>query len=185
MRESSICTNSVVNLNGQWLPECMVRLINASQADRNFFNCQTYNLGIYDVCNKCQLECEKNKNFNNQSFNFIMKGLASLTGLNLEDKALESINSLDSEEFKPIKNVLDEFAILLKDLVDGRVNQPDLFKKKIEGQSDLLKEYLQNMLKQGHINSEDLKKAETEVMSMPNLVDLKNLVKNLKINRKV
>lgn len=161
MRESKYCTKSIVSVDGQMIPECFANLASLSQENRNYLTCQTYNLGLYNICKTCTLSCHQNSNNSNPILNIL-----NLLGLDEDrkSKVMLSLNQLKTSEFSDVISILEGLGKLTS------LNNPDLAKAILHKDRDRLQKILDEAINSGKITKEQLNDVKNR------LGDLKSMI---------
>lgn len=182
MRESEYCTKTIINYDNQFIPGCMVKLLELSQAKRNFLTCQTYNLGIYSVCNNCPLDCEKNKNQSSPIFKDIVNLLGNVIGLDESKKQVINITlkNLNKPEFKEIYSSLERISLSIRKVIDGKSGSTDITRKILEVESIKLKNAFDELINKGIISKEEARLLKNDVNSSKNMQHLQSLLQTIK-----
>lgn len=179
MKESQYCTEHVVLYDGQYIPECMIKLIKLDQSDRNFLTCQTYNLGMYKVCDSCNLLCPNNtKSKSSNNIKDLLNMIAPFIGITpdkLEEKFSEISKSLSSAEISPAISSLEKISDIVKKILSGNVS--DNLKKEISLEIEKMKKLMSEYMIENNISKEQLKNASNEINSMHSLLKIKELLK--------
>jgi hypothetical protein len=186
LRDSQYCTKTIINYKDQYIPECMINLLELSQADRNFYGCQTYNLGIYSVCESCPLECPKNDRLNKKSpLTDIVNMISGMFGIDQDKKKEinEALVRLNQPEFKEIYNVLERSSTTIQAAMNGDKNSSDIAKKVLEAERDNLKSAFNDLIQAGKITEEEARLANAEINSSANMDKLKKLLADMKIQQ--
>jgi hypothetical protein len=164
MRESPYCTKTIVEIDGQFIPECFVKLAKLDQPERNYLSCQTYNLGLYQVCKTCPLSCPKNPTQKSPLEDLITL-VAPLFGADKEkqEAVKQAVSKLNEPEFADIRNSLDAVSATIRNIVDGKPGAADVGKAKLEAESTKLKEKFDDLVKTGKITEAEANRIRSEI----------------------
>lgn len=175
LRSSSHCSKTLTQLNGQTIPNCYVQIRTISQAERNFLTCPTYNLGMFEVCETCPLECKENKK-KKSPLEDLLKLVAPLFGLdkNKQDMFKDATDKLAGEEFNAVRNSLEVVSGTIKDLMDGKTS--DISKKKLEVEAERLKAHFDGLIKDGKISQQEVNKWRSEISGLESLKVVKSFL---------
>ncbi len=183
MRESTHCTKFIVKQDASYIPECFINSKSVSQAERNYLMCPTYNLGMYDVCQTCPLECVKNPKQNVKSpLHDIINLLGSMFGMDdAKKKEVDgAFERLNQPEFKEVYSSLERSSKSIKDVMNGRAGSSDIARKILEVESSNLKSAFSNLIKDGKITEEEARILNTEIHSSANMQKLKSVLNVMK-----
>lgn len=174
---------SIIKTNGQFVPECFIKMKDLTQADRNYLICPTYNLGMYDVCSTCPLDCVKNPNQSQKSPIFdIVNLLGAMFGVDPgKKKEIDgALSKLNQPEFKEIYTSLERASKVIKDVIESKSGAPDITRKVLEVEAVNLKKAFGNMIKDGKITEEEARLLSAEVHSSENMQKLKTILSTMK-----
>lgn len=181
MKASPHCSLSIVNNDGHITPECFVNIKNISQAERNFLTCPTYNLGMYEYCKACPLECPQNFSLSkNSPFFNIINQLAPLLGLteDKKQKILFSLENLNNPDFKNIYSSLIGFSKIMDDIFKNK--NIDLAKKSLELELGEIKDNLTDLISQGKITQKEVDLLNSQIKNNENFKEFGQILKTIK-----
>lgn len=144
-------------------------------------NCPTYNLGMYDVCLTCELDCPQNTK-SKSSIVEIIGVIGGLLGLdNNKKKELSStFNNLNKPEFKGIYSSLENASNSIKDVLSGKLGSSDIAKKVLEIETNNLKSEFSKLITNGQISKEEVENLKNNFNSTDNMMKLKSLLEGMK-----
>lgn len=182
MRESQYCTKTIIMYEGQYVPECMVNILELDQEQRNFLTCGTYNLGVYSVCKTCPLSCPQNSSKKSNQFNNIIDFISNLLGFDEQKKKEISkvLEQLNTSDFKEIYLSLDRASSSIKDVLGGKTNSSDMTKKILEYETNNIKKTFNTFIQNGKITEKDIEILKNNIDSEKNISKLKTLISSLK-----
>lgn len=181
MRESEYCTKTIVEYDGQFIPNCFVKLTKLDQPERNHLSCQTYSLGLYQVCNTCPLTCPKNT-IQKSPLEDLIALVAPLFGADQDKQRAvkEAAAKINDPEFADIKNSLETVSTTIKSIMEGKPGASDIGKTKLEAEAAKLKEKFEGMVKDGKISEAEANKIRSEIKNHDSIKMAKEMLDGLK-----
>ncbi len=183
MRSSRHCTKNVIRNDNSFVPECFINSKAVAQSERNYLMCPTYNLGMFEVCQTCPLDCIKNPN--KQSNSSIADVLNMLGGLfNFDETKKQSISNtidkLNTPDFKEIYTSLESVSDIVKEMLNGKNQSSDLTKKILESETNKIKNTVDKMVKGGKITSEEVELFKQEINTSMDIQKIKKMLNTIK-----
>lgn len=181
MRESEYCTKTIVEYDGQFIPECFVKLAKLDQPDRNYLSCQTYSLGLYQVCKTCPLTCPKNT-IQKSPLEDLIALVAPLFGADKDKQQAvkDATAKINDPEFADVKKSLETVSTTIKNIMEGKPGASDIGKKQLEAEATKLKDKFEQMIKDGKISHTEANKIRSEIKNHDSIRMAKEMLDGLK-----
>lgn len=182
MRASHYCTKTVIKQDNSFVPECLLKARTAAKsAEYTYLMCPTYNLGLYEVCNTCPLDCIKNPNKSNSDIKNIISMLGNLFGFNndRQHEITKAIEQLNQPEFNDIYKSIERSSKVVRDVMNGG-KSGDVNAAILKSEANYLKNALDILVKDGKITDDEVQLARTEIESLSNVQKLKTLLQTMK-----